>query len=194
MEHVMELLPNFPLAGDGTMTSLSRAVGIRDFAAAVHYVWQLPYGRIADRARLGLVLSEGRETCTTKHALLALLAREHGVDVTLTLGIYEMNQSNTPGVGPVLAKYGLASLPEAHCYLTHRGARVDVTRAVGEAAPIDAFLHEEPITPDQIGSYKIDLHRRFLAEWITRSGAAGGRSLEEIWRIREECIAALSVA
>jgi hypothetical protein len=61
------------------------------------------------------------------------------------------------------------------------------------AEPIDRFLHEEPITIDQIGAYKIDVHRRFLAEWITRSGVAQGRGLDDLWRIREACIAALSV-
>jgi len=37
----------------------------------------LPYGRIADRNKFWLVLDEGRRTCTTKHALLSEVAREH---------------------------------------------------------------------------------------------------------------------
>jgi hypothetical protein len=44
---------------------------------------------------------------------------------------------------------------------------------------------------DQIGAYKNDLHRRFLRDWITRTEAVQGRSLDDVWRIREECIAAL---
>lgn len=194
MDGDIDLLPNFPLAGAGPVTALFLSLGIRDFAGAARHVWRLPYGRIADRSNLGLVLSEGHGTCTTKHALLAELAREHGVDVGLTLGIFEMHERNTPGVGTVLAAHGLASIPEAHCYLAHGGVRVDVTRAVAGAAPIETFLHEERITPFQIGDYKIALHRRFLADWLARSPAGGGRSLEEIWRIREACIAALGEA
>ena len=68
-----------------------------------------------------------------------------------------------------------------------------MTRAASGADDADAFVHEEPITPDRIGSYKIALHRRFLAEWIPRSGAAG-RTLDDVWRIREACIAALGGA
>ena len=49
----------------------------------------------------------------------------------------------------------------------------------------------EPITIDQIGAYKNDLHRRFLRDWITRTEAVHGRSLDDVWQIREECIAAL---
>jgi len=53
-------------------------------------------------------------------------------------------------------------------------------------------LHEEEIDPEQVGSYKFDLHRRFLKHWMIETGAGGGRSLQELWRIREECIVTLS--
>ncbi len=158
---------------------------------AARHVWRLPYGRISDRSKVLLVLTERRGTCTTKHALLAELAAEHGVDVGLTLGIYEMRKRNTQGVGAVLDAHHLALIPEAHCYLTHAATRIDITRDVAGAAPIDTFLHEERITPAQIGDYKIALHRCFLADWLARSPAGRGRSLEDMWRIREECIADL---
>src|SRR5207244_3343488 len=118
---------------------------------------------------------------TTKHALLAELAREQGIDLDLMLGIYEMGEGNTPGVGKVLEKYGLSYVPEAHCYL----------RVPPGAEPIERFLYEEPITIEQIGAYKNDLHKRFLHDWMARTEAVHGRSLDEVWRIREECIAAL---
>jgi hypothetical protein len=41
------------------------------------------------------------------------LAIEQNLDIVLVLGIYEMSEQNTPGVGAVLAKYGLTMLPEA---------------------------------------------------------------------------------
>jgi hypothetical protein len=53
------------------------------------------------------VLCEGRDTCSTKHALLAKLSRENGRRVALILGIYEMDEANTPGVGAVLKPNGL---------------------------------------------------------------------------------------
>jgi hypothetical protein len=194
VESDIDLLPSFPLTAAGPVTSFFLPLGIRDFRGAARHVWRLPYGRIADRSKLSLVLTEGRGTCTTKHALLAELAAEHGVDVGLTLGIFAMDERNTPGVGAVLDAHHLACIPEAHCYLTHAGTRIDITRDVAGAAPIDTFLHEERITPAQIGDYKIALHRRFLADWLARSPAGGGRSLDDIWRIREQCIAALGEA
>ena len=163
-----------------------------DFAAAARYVQSLPYGRTSRRDDVTLVLTEGRGTCSTKHALLASLAEEIGLDVVLTLGIYEMTEANTPGVGPVLERHGLTAIPEAHCYLVADGRRIDVTRDAVAVEPIAAFLHEEPIRIDQIGAYKIDLHRRVLADWMRRDVTAQGRTLTDLWAIREECIARLS--
>jgi hypothetical protein len=180
-----------PLLADGPITRRFRAAGVDDFPAAARHILKLPYGRITDRSRFWLVLDEGRGTCTTKHATLAELAREQGIDVQLMIGIYEMSERNTPGVGRVLGAYGLSSIPEAHCYLRCQGERIDMTGVPAGAEPIERFLHEEPITVDQIGAYKNDLHRRFLREWLTRTEAVRGRSLDEVWRIREECIAAL---
>ncbi len=146
----------------------------------------LPYGRNSDRSNYRLVLEEGRGTCSTKHALLAALAQEHDRPVKLRLGIYEMDGINTPGVGPVLRRYGMDFIPEAHCYLVYRGARVDLTVA-GEKKSLP-FLDEEEIEPGGIGAYKVQRHREFVREW------AMARSLkpEMAWQAREECIQALT--
>jgi hypothetical protein len=185
-------LPARPLLGDRTITRRFRALGIDDFAGAARWLQHLPYGRTSRRDDATLVLTEGHGTCSSKHALLALLAGEQGIDVALTLGIYEMSERNTPGVGGVLARHGLASLPEAHCYLTYAGERVDITRDVRGNGPVEPFLYEEAIRVDQIGAYKVELHRRVLADWIARSPAARGRTVDHVWKIREACIAALT--
>ena len=133
-------------------------------------------------------------TCSTKHALLAALAHEQALPVVLMLGIYAMHERNTPGVGAVLARSGLTSLPEAHCYLMYAGLRIDVTRAGADPAePISQFLREEAILPAQIGAYKMTLHRQWLLDWVSHNRKVlGGLSFEDVWRIREACIAALA--
>lgn len=191
MPDPLEQLTNRPFSASGPFTSLFRAAGVHDFAGAAGHILTLPYGRIADRRKFWLVLEEGRGTCTTKHALLAELARKQEIDVHLTLGIYEMNERHTPGLGQVLSAHRLAYVPEAHCYLRYKSGRIDVTGVRTGAEPIDRFLHEEPITIDQVGAYKNDLHRCFLRDWVTRTDTVRGQSLEEVWRIREACIAAL---
>ena len=182
-------LPDFPLKPETTSGAWFAARNIRDFRSAAHHVMLLPYGRNTDRSDYRLVLDEGRGTCSTKHALLAALAREHDRPVELRLGVYEMDGLNTPGVGPVLRRRGMDFIPEAHCYLAYRDVRVDLTGVVEADGQILAFLHEEEIEPRQIGAYKTERHREFVRHW------AMARSLEPetVWRAREECIQALSV-
>ena len=186
-----DALPNQRLSASGEMSSEFVALGIDDFQRAAHFVHQLPYGRNADRADFRLVLPEHRGTCSTKHALLAALAAEQRLPVHLTLGIYEMSERNTPGVGAVLDKHGLPFVPEAHCYLKYGGVRIDVTREVAAAQEsIARFLHEETIAPAQIGAYKVAMHQGWMREWIVRT--MPNRDWQSVWKIREECIAALS--
>jgi hypothetical protein len=117
--------------------------------------------------------------------------REQAIDVQLMLVIYEMNERNTPGVGHVLSKYGMESIPEAHCYLRLNGSRIDVTGVPVGAEPIGRFLHEEPITVEQIGEYKNRVHRQFLNEWAAGKQELDGLTNDDLWRIREERLAAL---
>jgi hypothetical protein len=139
------------------------------------------------------VLTENRGTCSTKHALLAELASEQRLPLALMLGIYLMNERNTPGVGCVLAHHGLAEIPEAHCYLMHNALRIDITRDITVSTePIAALLHEEQITPAQIGLHKVKVHQEFLRNWLKSIEFGRSWTFDELWRIREECIAALS--
>lgn len=184
----VERLPSFALNARRPLGRRFAALGLGDYRGAARYVRSLPYGRNSDRSDWRLVLEEGRGTCSTKHALLAELARENGRPVPLVLGVYEMDGENTPGVGSVLGDHGLRCVPEAHCYLMHGGVRVDVTRESEGAAQEQRFLQEEEIEPDQIGGYKVEAHRAFVGRWAESRGL----DPERVWRAREECIAALA--
>jgi hypothetical protein len=189
-------LPPSLLKPSGDATKMFLELGVNDYRAAARFVNRLPYGRNSSRVDTLAVLREGHGTCSTKHALLKQLASEQDLAIALMIGIYEMTERNTPGIGQVLAKYKLACVPEAHCYLRYGGNRIDVTRAFegAPAEPISRFLHEEEIEPVQVGDYKVDLHQRFVRNWLMKNaGISGGCAFEEIWRIREECIAALSI-
>ena len=184
----IEGLPSFALDAGRPLGRRFAALGLGDYRGAAGHVRSLPYGRTSDRSDCRLVLEEGRGTCSTKHALLAELARENGRPVSLVLGVYEMDETNTPGVGAVLEEHGLPFVPEAHCYLAHGGTRVDVTREAEAAQPIAGFHHEEEIEPSQIGEYKVEAHRGFVGQWAEDRGL----DPERVWRAREECIAALA--
>lgn len=182
-------LPEFDLDPALPVTSSVIDRGVGSFQEAAEYIRDLPYGRNSDRADYRLVMPEGRGTCSTKHALMAALALEHGVSVSLVLGLYEMSGLNTPGVGATLKSYGLESIPEAHCYLRYGKNRIDLTRNVEAPETIGYFLHEENISPEDIGEYKVELHQRLLMQWADKQK----RGFSEIWTAREECIRAIEL-
>ena len=188
-----QVLPRVSLQRAGDMSRRFVAQDILTYRDAGRYVYHLPYGRNTDRANYRLVLDEGRGTCSTKHALLAQLAREHGLALALTLGICHMTEANTPGVGPVLDRYGLDSIPEAHCYLRSARHRIDVTRAgLPPAGSVPDFVTEVDILPEQIGHFKVSRHQQFLRAWRATDASARRFSFEDIWKIREQCIATLA--
>lgn len=175
----------------GQLASRFLTFGVFTLEEALAYVRALPYGRNSDRANYNLVLSEGRGACSTKHALLAALAEEISAPLSLQLGIYKMSESNTPGVGPVLDRYQISWIPEAHCYLKFLEERIDITQSITSLqSPFSDLLYEEEIQPSMIGHYKVKVHRSYLEEWSKEVGIP----FEQSWAIREECIQALESA
>ncbi|MEZ5058073.1 MAG: hypothetical protein R2879_13645 [Saprospiraceae bacterium] len=159
---------------------------------AMQYIHQLPYGRNADRANYMLVLEEEKGTCSTKHALLKAFAMELGEDkVQLFLGVYKMMEENTPGIGKVLDASPLNYIPEAHCYLKVEGKRVDLTSQNADISKVEkGLLEEQEILPDDIGDYKVNYHKNFIRNWLKMEYPE--LTFEEVWQLREACIAALS--
>lgn len=158
---------------------------------ALQYVMHLPYGRNANRNQPELVLFEQKGTCSSKHGLLKMLAREQGWDTwSLYTGIYEMREDNTPGVGEVLEMNGMGFIPEAHCYLKINGKPLDLTHSEADFAKLARFfLVELEIEAKQVGGFKQEWHRDWLQQWCISEEL----DLEAVWKIREACILALSV-
>ena len=193
LTHGYDALPSDPIRDRGRVSAAFLGLRIDDFRGAAQYVRDLPYGRNVATSDILAVLNERRGTCSTKHALLKALADEQGLPIRLMLGIYVMNARNTPGIGRVLEEHHLPCMPEAHCYLVHQDRRIDMTRNLDDrdSEPIARFLIEEEITTEQIGEYKRSRHRAFMRQWLHRR-ASLDFDLDQLWRIREQCIAALS--
>jgi len=178
------ILPNSPLNA-GPISRLFKDVGLTDFHQACDYIWKLPYGRTQQPGDFQSVLSEGQGTCSSKHGLLKQLSDELDLAIELVVGIYAMNEANTPGVGGVLSKTSFSSIPEAHCYLKCNNAPVDLTRFPNTPIPLADFYQEHNLTAQQLADRKNQLHLDFLK-------AMFGDQAKEVWAIREQCIAALA--
>jgi hypothetical protein len=182
---------HFPIHPSGALCDEVLALGLSSFDQLAGYVRSLPYGRTSNTTEPRAVLLEKRGTCSSKHHLLAAVAHEcEHSEVQLTVGIYEMSEKNTPGVGAVLRSASLLSIPEAHCYLTVSGERFDFTGlSSGSSSPFDALLGEHIILPTELPQMKVRLHMHAVATWA----ATVGISAASAWATREACIAALAV-
>lgn len=162
------------------------------FLQACYLVKSLPYKRNVFKENILCVLEENSGTCSTKHALLKRLADEnsfHGI--ILLLGIFMMNSKNTPKIKFVLEKYKISEVPEAHNYLKVDGKILDCTRkGSSENDFIDDLVEEIEILPEKITDFKVQYHKNFIQKYLLQHPEIQ-YSLEEFWKIREECILAL---
>lgn len=184
-----EAIPDFAIEKKGITSGLCCARGIVSFKELASKIRSLPYRRTSDPEQIALVLEEGCGTCSSKHAFLAQVAMECDYPIQLMMGIYEMNEENTPGVGSVISDAKLSCIPEAHCYLMSDSVRLDLTRPENPIIPKLKFLKEEALQPNEAASVKTEKHKLFLKDWIIAKKIS--ITFDELWTIRERCIASL---
>lgn len=184
---------NFRIASEGEVSNEFKQMGMHDFQAAAAFIRDLPYGRNADKHNLLTVFTDGRGTCSTKHALLKLLAMENDQhQVELSIGLFKMNPFNTPEVGNTLRQYNLEYIPEAHCYLRVGEEIIDVTKAHSKPSDfVSDLIEETDILPDQITDYKVAWHQKYLRRWLSENIQIP-LTFESLWQVREMCIADLA--
>jgi hypothetical protein len=182
-------LPDFEIIARSPISRCICDAGISTFAQLTQRVAAIPYGRTSSESPVA-VLIQNRGTCSSKHRLLAHVAQEfHQFAIILAVGIYDMHEDNTPGVGVVLDAAGVASIPEAHCYLKVNDSRFDFTGLrLGATSPFQSLLSETAVSPENLAEHKKRLHASRLLNWAGQRGL----SLDDAWTIREACISALA--
>lgn len=183
-------LPNAPISKCGTVSHEFIKTGISTLWEAIAYVKQLPYGRNADRSQYLQVLTEQQGTCSTKHALIAALADELSLPLSLNLGIFYLTASNYPELAAILSDYQLPAIPEAHCFLNYKQHSLDLTFPEHSDYSIETQLEQIiSITPEQIGSFKLEYHHSFINNWLANKPHL---TFDIMWQAREQCISHLS--
>jgi hypothetical protein len=186
---------NFDIKPVGTISSHFLANNISTFSEATQFVRQLAYRRNENKADLTTVFADNCGTCSTKHALLKQLADENNfTDLKLIIGLFRMNSSNTPKISETLKRHKLDYMPEAHNYLKYGNQILDFTNKTSKPADFENELIEETeIQTDQIADFKINYHKQYLTNWLDKHGALN-LTLDELWKIREQCIVDLSTS
>ncbi len=164
----------------------------KTFEETCNYVKNLPYKRNSDKENINVIIEENEGTCSTKHAYLKRISEEFSMEnVQLMLGIFMMNDKNTPKIKSVLEKYNLLEMPEAHNYLRVEGKILECTRKISsENDFINELAEEREINPNQITDFKVQYHQEFLKKYLLQHSEIQ-YPLEKFWKIREECIFAL---
>ncbi|PZU90212.1 MAG: hypothetical protein DI529_03295 [Chryseobacterium sp.] len=190
---------NFNIVSDQEISQLFKQNNCSDFHSASEFIRNLPYRRNLNKDNLAAIFIDECGTCSTKHAVLKTLAEENNQpDFKLILGIFRMNGSNTPKIKSVLETLRepqsdkLEYIPEAHTYLKFRNLILDFTKKnSSENDFINELLEETEIQPHQINQFKIEFHKNYLKYWLLENPKIS-YSLDELWKIRELCIQALS--
>ncbi len=183
---------DYPLSASDHLTQKALSFGIHSWNQLTPYIQNLAYGRNTNREDFSLVFTEQKGTCSSKHALLKSIADSNQIpNVDLIIGIYRMDEKNTPKIGKVLKAHRIAYIPEAHCYLSCNNQRVDYTTINADIQTIEKDILEEiKIKPAQVVQFKIEYHQQFIKNWLEETHSSF--NFQDIWKVREKCIQMLS--
>lgn len=184
-------LPNPELIQSCEIADNLLSKGVATLYQAIEYIHLLPYCRISDSTNYHLVLKEQRGTCTPKHALIAGLASSLHIPLHLKAGIILMNANNAPKIAPVLKKYQLNEIIEAHTYLEYEHHQLDITFPEKTNFKMTfPLLKERNLTLHDLSEIKMAWHKEAMKEFLLTQHLP--YDLDQIWEIREQCVQALS--
>ena len=186
-------LPDGRITEAGEISKTFSVQGISTFQEACRKVRKMPYGYNSDRDNLFILFAEGKGTCTSKHAVIATLARELHLPVEKHIGIYAMTEALVTGTQAILDRYELPCLPMVHCFLAAGPNCVDLTEGNrnGKNGPINDFLFTAPVEPNISAKDEYRLYRQALTEKILLRPEFQGKTVSTVLKAREEGLALL---
>lgn len=102
-----------------------------------------------------------------------------------------MNANNAPKIAPILKKYQLNEIIEAHTYLEYNHHQLDITFPEKTNFKMTfPLLKERSLTLHDLGEVKMAWHKVAIKEFLLRQNLP--YDLEQFWEIREQCIQTLS--
>ena len=187
------VFPEKPVADAGPIAHTFLDLEISSFLEACRYVHDLPYGYNSDRDDLMILFKESMGSCTTKHAVIATLAKEVGLPINKNVGIYAMTEEIVEGAGKIIDKYGLPYVPMLHCFLVYGDHRVDLTEGNnnGKRRSIEDFLYTQEVIANVSARDEYLLYRKALKNHILNREELKGIDLKRILHAREEGLALL---
>jgi len=183
-------LPDAEIKSTGEISSKFLELGIRTFKEACDYVHNIEYGYNTNYDDKLIFFKENKGTCTSKHAVIAGLAKELNIPLYKHVGIYKLNEEISTGTNEILKKFNIPYVPMTHCFLVYQDYRFDLTEGNcnGKNTTIEDFIHEEKVDPFISRKDEYLLFRKVLKEKILSSIEMDGIKDRALLKAREESI------
>ena len=186
----IERFPDAPITSGKPVSNVFLKHRIHRFHDACRHVHQVPYGYNQSRDDLMILFRENKGSCTTKHAVIATLAKELKLPIVKTIGIYTMNEAIVTGTDILLKRFDLPYIPMIHCFLSTAKIQVDLTEGNlnGKNHPIKQFLFTKHVAALISEKEEYLLYRKALDKMITKGNELSGIPISRILKARENGI------
>ncbi len=185
-----EYLPDFEINNSGKMSKKFLDLGVKSFKEACNYVHNMEYGYNTNYEDNMILFKECKGTCTTKHGVIALLAKEHNISLFRYVGIYKFTEEISTSANTILEKYNIPYIPMIHCFLVYKEHQFDLTEGNqnGKKKSINEFLHIEKVEPFISPKEEYLILKKVLKEKILPSKEMMGIAEKALLKAREEAI------
>jgi len=187
--NTIEIFPNKEIELMGHISQKFIENEINTFHEACQWVKNLPYGYNSDKNDPYIIFKENKGTCTTKHAVIGLLAQEIGLPISKFLGFYKLNNEIITGIGEILDYYRLEYIPQIHCFLGFKTIFVDLTEGncSGKNKPLENFDLILRVKSNLNESEEEELYKIGLDFYIQNNKTFCKYKKEELIEIPKEC-------
>ena len=189
-------LPDAEIKSLGEMSRKFLDMKIRSFKDACLFVHDMAYGYNTNKEDPMVLFKEGCGSCTTKHGVIATLAKELGIPLHKKVCVYKFTEEITTGVDKIVKKYEIPYVPMVHCFLAYKDFQFDLTEGNnnGKKKPIDEFIYAEQVEPFISRSDEYKLFRKIVKEKVMPSEEWKGIPERKLLKAREEAIILLKAA
>lgn len=186
-----ELLPDAPITAEkGEFSAKFLDIGVSNFKDACLYVHNLEYGYNSDKDNKWILFKEMKGSCTTKHAVIATLAKELGIPLYKHVGVYKFTEDICDGAGEITENYSIPYVPMMHCFLVHNNYRFDLTEGNfnGKKTSIEVFIHEKEVIAFITRKDEYNLYIDIVKKYVLPLEEMNGVNRRTIMKAREEAI------
>lgn len=183
-------LPDKKIVPKGKISKSFLDLGISSFKEACLYVHNAKYGYNSTYDDPLIFFKENKGSCTSKHGVIAALAKELDIPLYKKVAIYKLTEEITYGAEKVMNKYEIPYIPMQHCFLVYKDYRFDLTEGNnnGKKTSIEEFIHTEKVEPFMSKKQEYLILKKVLKEKVLPSDEMKGIEERNLLKAREEGI------